>query len=176
LAEAFPRLRFVVQDSAEQINQSRSFLKSQVETIRTAIELGIYDHYSPQPVQHANVYLLRMVLHNHTDANAMRILAPLVLPLRTNPAARLLIVDTVLPEPAQVGCLDEALQQYRDLTMQQVFNTRKRSLVEFHRILDAASDSTGRLVVKNICRTPRSALSVMEIAYQAYTNGHRLGS
>ncbi|KAL4751922.1 O-methyltransferase-domain-containing protein [Aspergillus terricola var. indicus] len=176
LAEAFPSLRFVVQDSAEQINQSRSFLKSQLESVRSAIELGIHNHCDEQPIQHADVYLLRMVLHNHTDANAIRILAPLVRPLRTNPAARLLIADTVLPEPGDVGCLDEALQRYRDLTMQQVFNTRERSLAEFQRLLDAVSDSAGQLVVENIRRSPGSALSVIEVSYHAYTNGHKVDS
>ncbi|KAJ5151389.1 uncharacterized protein N7482_010641 [Penicillium canariense] len=172
LAEAFPRLRFVVQDTAEQTNQSRSFIKSQPEPIRSAIEVASHDHYSSQPIQNANVYLLRMVLHNHSDANATRVLASLVQPLRANPAARLLIIDTVLPEPGQAGVMDDALQRYRDLTMQQVFNTKERDLAEFQQILDAAGDGAGGLVVQNVRRSPGSALSVIEVAYQTYVNGN----
>ncbi|KAJ6127770.1 hypothetical protein N7471_008987 [Penicillium samsonianum] len=176
LAEAFPRLRFVVQDTAEQTNQSRSFLKSQPGPIHSAIETTVYDHYSPQPIQNANVYLLRMVLHNHVDDNAIRILTPLVQPLRSNPTARLLIIDTVIPEPGQVGVLDDALQRYRDLTMRQVFNTKERDLTEFQRILDATSDGAGRLAVQKVRRSPGSALSVIEVAYQSYANGNGNGN
>lgn len=139
-------------------------LKSQLESVRSAIELGIYNHCDEQPIQNTDIFLLRMVLHNHTNANAIRILAPLVRPLQTNPAVWLLIVDAVLPEPGDDGCLDEALQRYRDLTMQEVFNTRERSLTEFQRLLDVISDSARQLVVKNLRRSPASALSVIDVS------------
>lgn len=117
-----------------------------------------------------------MVLHNHVDANAIRILTPLVQPLRSNPTARLLIIDTVIPEPGQVGVLDDALQRYRDLTMRQVFNTKERDLTEFQRILDATSDGAGRLAVQKVRKSPGSALSVIEVAYQSYANGNGNGN
>lgn len=176
LAEAFPRLQFVVQDTAEQANQSRSALKLQPEPVRSAIDVSVHDHFNSQPVQNADVYLMRMVLHTYGDDTAIRILAPLVQPLRSNPDARLLIVDTVLPEPGQVGALDDALQRYRDLTMHQVFNTKERDLSEFQRLLDAVSDEQGQLVIQNIRRSPGSALSTIEIAYQRYSNGYTNGN
>lgn len=161
----------MVQDSQDQIEVSRAFLRAKPESIRSRIGLSAYNHnVSLQPVKDANVYMLRMILHNQTDADATRVLANMLPVLKANMAARLLIVDTVLPEPGSAGILDEALERYRDLTMKQNFNTTEREVNEWHSLLEKVGDGAGRLSICNIEKSPGSALSCIEVAYQPYDN------
>ena len=112
-----------------------------------------------------------MVLHNWPDAEAIKILINLLPALKTNATNRLLIMDTILPDPGTVDAVDESLMRYRDLTMMQVFNTKERELSEFKDLFEKAGDHEGRLILKNVRKSPGSALSVIEVAYQAHADG-----
>ena len=156
------------------IANSPNLSNAQPPGIRNRIKVFPHNFFQPQPIRNANIYLLRMVLHNHTDAEAIDILSNLILALKSSPSARLLIMDTVLPDPGSVGAVDEALMRYRDLTMMQVFNTKERDLGEFRQLFDKASsavnanpnDGEGRLVVKKMGRAVGSALTMMEVAWE----------
>lgn len=159
------------------IANSPNLSNAQPKAIRNRIKTFPHNFFQPQPIRNANVYLMRMVLHNHTDAESVEILSHLVPALKSSPSARLLIMDTVLPDPGSVGAVDEALMQYRDLTMTQVFNTKERELGEFEGLFEKASsagngngnEGEGRLVLKKMGRAVGSALSMMEVAW--VTNG-----
>ncbi|KMU79287.1 aflatoxin biosynthesis protein [Coccidioides immitis RMSCC 3703] len=146
LAESYPALSFIIQDTPETVGNCRGLLRSQPENVRKRITTAAHRALEPQTVTNADVYLLRMVLHNHTDDEASRILANLVPALKQNPSARILIVDTLLPEPGSIGIVDEGLARYRDMTMMEVFNTKERDRQEFEDILNKASDGEGKLV------------------------------
>lgn len=164
------------------IANSPNLSNAQPKAIRNRIKTFPHNFYQAQPIRNANVYLMRMVLHNHTDAESVEIISNLVPALKSSPSARLLIMDTVLPEPGTVGAVDEALMRYRDLTMTQVFNTKERELGEFEELLENASSAgngnggEGRLVLKKVGRAVGSALSMIEVAWEStLTNGTTAG-
>ena len=139
-----------------------------------------HNYHSKQPIRNAHVYLMRMVLHNLTDVESIELLSTLVPALRSSPSSRLLVMDTVLPDPGSVGAVDEGLMRYRDLTMRQVFNTKERELSEFKELFEKASgagkgdanEGEGSLVIKKIGRSVGSALSMIEVAWEMdSTNG-----
>ena len=162
------------------IANSPNLISTQPQAIRNRIKSFPHNFFNPQPIRNANVYLLRMVLHNHTDTEAIEIISNLVPALKPSPSTRLLIMDTVLPDPGSVGAVDEALMRYRDLTMRQVFNTKERELGEIKELLVKASsagavnanEGEGRLVLKRVERAVGSALSMMEVVWETdLTNG-----
>ena len=168
------------------IANSPNLSNAQPKAIRNRIKTFPHNFFHPQPIRNANVYLMRMVLHNHTDDESVEILSNLVPALKSSPSARLLIMDTVLPNPGSVGAVDEALMRYRDLTMMQVFNTKERELGEFEELFEKASSAgngngngnggEGRLVLKKMGRAVGSALSMMEVAWESsLTNGTTTG-
>ncbi|EMD00436.1 hypothetical protein BAUCODRAFT_566140 [Baudoinia panamericana UAMH 10762] len=172
LAEAYPKLRFLVQDSAEQIEHSRAFLRAQTGAIRSRIELAVHTVFKMQPVTNASVYLLRMSLHTRPAAEVKRVLACLLPAVKANANARILVVETVIPLPGSCGILDEALERYRDLVMKQCFNTIERELPEWHAMLGSIADAEGHLEIVNVEKSPGSALSSLEVKYQRHhTNG-----
>jgi hypothetical protein len=70
LAEAFPKLRFIVQDLPQVIGTRKDELSS---LIRDRIEFMPYDMFTEQPVKGADVYLFRYVLHNWPDEYCIKI-------------------------------------------------------------------------------------------------------
>ncbi|KAL8740131.1 MAG: hypothetical protein Q9190_007137 [Brigantiaea leucoxantha] len=166
LANAFPKLRFVVQDLPDTIADTRTYLSPQPESVRSRITTQGHNFFTPEKYKGADVYLLRMILHDWPAAEATNILKNLLDALKANPKTRLLIMDTVLPVPGSIGATEEALLRVRDLTMIQAFNSKERELGEFTDLFDKASDGEGKLVLKNTIKPPGSVMSVMEVAYQ----------
>jgi len=164
LAQAFPHLKLVVQDLSDTIKNSRGLLAVQPQEIRSRITAAEHNFFEPQPHVPGAVYILRMLLHNWCDAEATKILASLLPAMKSNPTARILIIDTLLPEPGTVDSVSEAMMRYRDMTMIQVFNTKERDLDEFKALLGNASDHEAKLVLKRIQHHPGSTLSVLEVS------------
>ncbi|KAG0644952.1 O-methyltransferase [Hyphodiscus hymeniophilus] len=163
LAEAFPHLKLLVQDFPDTIKHSHGLLAVQSQEIRSRITTAEHNIFEPQPHVPGAVYILRMLLHNWCDAEATKILASLLPAMKSNPSARILIIDTLLPEPGTVDSVSEAMMRYRDMTMMQVFNTKERDLDEFKALFEQASDHEARLVLKSIRHHPGSTLSVLEV-------------
>lgn len=99
LGAAFPKLRFIVEDLPETIAGSNGILSRHSEEIRSRITVHGHNFFTPQPISYGRVYLLRMILHDWPDAEALTILANHLEVLKANPASRLVIMDTVLPVP-----------------------------------------------------------------------------
>lgn len=112
-----------------------------------------------------------MILHDWPASDAPKILRNHLDALKTNPRARLVIMDTVLPLPGSISVVEEALLRVRDLTMIQTFNSKERELGEFTELFAQAADNEGCLILKKIVKPPGSAMSVMEVAYQAHQPG-----
>jgi hypothetical protein len=56
-----------------------------------------HDFFTPQPVQHAQMYYIRRVMHDWQDEEAVKILSNIVPAMA--PDSRIIISDTALPEP-----------------------------------------------------------------------------
>lgn len=169
VATAHPQIRFVVQDSAETLPNSRGLLRLQPVSVRNRIETKVHDHFDVQPTQNADIYMFRMALHNHSDEESVRIVKAVLPALKQNPAARLLIIDTVLSENPGVNgdARTEAMERYRDMVMLQVFASKERSLDEFKAILHAAGDGNGSLAILSVKKSPGATISTIEIGYNA---------
>ena len=60
-----------------------------------------HDFLKPQPIEGADVYLLRMILHDWPDKYAIQILRNIVPAMR--PGARVILNESCVPEPGSVS-------------------------------------------------------------------------
>lgn len=170
LATAFGHLRFVVQDLPANAESGR---KSAAETLPDEVSSRLtfqgHDFTQPQPVRGADVYLLRMILHDWPDDKAAAILRNIVAAMDEN-KSRLLIMDTVLPSPGSVPAAVERIVRARDLTMMQAFNSSERDLDDWKRLL---SGTDTRLHLVGVNQPFGSAMSVLEVVLNSVlpTNG-----
>ena len=99
LVKSFPNLQCIVQDRMDVIKNVRLSTSDQ-----DAISLAAYDFLEPQYVK-GDVYLLRWILHNWSDKYCIKILRNQICCLR--PGAKILIMETILPEPNSLPLLQE---------------------------------------------------------------------
>lgn len=102
IAEAFPSLRFIVQDRPDVIQESSS--QRLPDTVKDRVEFMAHDFTRPQTVT-GDVYLYRHIFHNWPDAYVVEILRQLVSAMKLG--ARVLINETLLPEPGTASLTRE---------------------------------------------------------------------
>ncbi|KAJ7174961.1 O-methyltransferase [Mycena crocata] len=97
IVKRYPTLRVVVQDLAHTIDEAKvHWAKNFVEHVTSGmVEFQDHDFFNPQPVENADVFLLRYIMHNWDDARAIEILKHLRQVAR--PGTRLIIVEKILP-------------------------------------------------------------------------------
>jgi len=162
LAEKFPHLKFVVQDLQNNVdNGKKALAASSNASLLNRITFQGHDFMQPQPVKDADVYLLRMILHDWPDAQAADIVQNIVEVMKGRPNSRLLIMDTVLPKPGSVPVSIERLVRVRDMTMMQSFNSKERHLDDWKALL---ADVNHKLQLVNLVQPFGSAMSVLEVA------------
>lgn len=133
--------------------------QSQVpDSIRSRITFQGHDFFHPQPVRDADVYLLRMILHDWPREEAQKILSHLAASLRSG--ARILVMDTVLPNPGTVPVSEEALLRVRDMTMMQTFNSHERGMDEWEELVQAADPA---LNISHAIQPVGSAMTILEV-------------
>lgn len=151
LAEAFPNLRFVVQDIPEVVATGPRILAELASerqdenwmSLASRVTFAAHNFFDPQPQLESHtttaVYLLRKVLHDWPFSLAHDILQRLATVIHDNPerSARIIIMDTVLPSPGSLDPYNEACLRVRDLTMLQCFNSKERELSEWEALLDS---------------------------------------
>ncbi|KAG4255282.1 hypothetical protein FPRO04_03815 [Fusarium proliferatum] len=157
LATAFPLLNLVIEDLPEPIDNAKTRLSELPSDIKSRIEIKAYDFFTPQPVKNADVYLLRTILHDWPDADAIKIIQGIGAAM--GPSSRLLIMDMVLPKPGSGSVTFEAALRQKDLTMIQCFNAQEREVEEWKALLTKADP---RLKIQAIERPAGSELSVIE--------------
>lgn len=157
LAKAFDQPRFVVQDLPEALSGAEDALKLNEPDVASRIKYMQHSFFEPQPIKDADVYLLRMIIHDWPDADALKILTHLRDSLK-KPGARILIMDTVLPRPGTIPALEERKLRVRDLTMMQVFNAKEREREDWEILLFKAG-----LEILDSRHPPGSVMSVLEV-------------
>ncbi|KAK8021231.1 O-methyltransferase- family 2 [Apiospora arundinis] len=123
IAEAFPKLKFVVQDLKGM--RSSEALTSVPRSLRDRVELTIHDFFDVQPVV-AEAYFFRHVFHSFTDKYSVKILQSLVPALRKG--AKIIINDGMIPEPGTLPYVNERGIRTLDVIMLTVTNSREREL------------------------------------------------
>ncbi|KAK9775323.1 putative O-methyltransferase domain-containing protein [Seiridium cardinale] len=174
LARAFPGLRAIVQDRVEVVQRARAENAPGLIEEGLGVTFEIHDFFTPQPVRpqgwedqgRGDVYLLRQILHDWGDEEAIKILRHLASALeRSGPDARLIVMDTVLPLPGQGSSrTEEARLRVRDLTMLQAHNAHERSKTQWQGLLERAHPA---LRIKRIVQPFKSLMAILEVAFEA---------
>lgn len=160
LATEFSHLTFTVQDLPANAESGRkAAAESLPAEIVSRVTFQAHDFNQAQPVQGADVYLLRMILHDWPDVVATKILQNIVAAMDEK-KSRLLIMDTVLPTPGSVPVSVERIVRVRDLTMLQVFNSKERELDDWKHLLSLVDR---RLRLVNVIQPFGSTMSVLEV-------------
>jgi len=100
LVKRFNRLSLIVQDMERVVENL-----TPPEDLQERVKLIPHDFFSPQPVQGADVYYLRWILHNWADKFAMLILCAPIPALK--PGAWVILQETLIPEPGEVALWKE---------------------------------------------------------------------
>lgn len=158
LAKAYPKLKLVVEDLLGPISNARTQIGELPEEVKSRIDVVEYDFFTEQPRKGADVYVLRTILHDWSDPDAVRILRRIVEGM--GPSSRLLIMDMVLPKPGSGSRTFEATLRQKDLTMIQTFNAKERDLDEWKALL---TDADPRLGIRAVARPDGCEHSVIEV-------------
>ena len=130
-------------------------------SVASRISFQEHDFFKSQPVDKANIYLLRMILHDWADADAVIILRQLVSAMDSH--SRLIIMDSVLPRAGSIPSAQERMLRVRDMTMLEAFNSLERDEEDWRRLLATADQG---LTLRDIQEPRGSTLSVLEIVYK----------
>lgn len=160
LARAFENLHFIVQDLPEVIETSKRQAVGLENDIQNRVTFEGYSFVDQQPVQDADVYLLRMILHDWADQEARIILQNVHDAMK--PGARLIIMDTASPDSGTISPPQESQLRVRDLTMRETFNAHEREMEEWANLL---KDVDQDWCIKGAVSPFGSKLSVMEVAF-----------
>ena len=95
--------KFVIQDLEKTVEEGRNSLPSDM---KTRVTFQVHDIFTPQPVE-ADIYLLRIVLHDHTDENVLKILRNLLPAMKDG--SRIIINDITVPLPNGMHRIEERL-------------------------------------------------------------------
>ncbi|EFQ36626.1 O-methyltransferase [Colletotrichum graminicola] len=163
-AVADQRMTFVVQDLPEVVARARGRDNDAVPV--ALIESGRlafmeHDLFAPQPVTDADIYLLRMILHDWSDDKCVEILRHIAAALEGRPAARLLVMDTVLPPSREWPSVVERPMRSMDLQMALMTNAKERDLGEFEALFRRAD---ARFSICNVVKPVGSLMSLLEVA------------
>ncbi|TKX25775.1 O-methyltransferase-like protein 7 [Elsinoe australis] len=163
LAQAYPHLNFIVEDLPETIANSKKAFESHPAKAEVGSRLRFQEHdfFKPQPVTDGDIYLLRMIIHDWPDSEAIKILGHIQAGLQ-KPGARVIIMDTILPEPGSIPVLQERQLRVRDLTMIQVFNAKERELEDWKQLTSKVG-----LQVQNSTQPSGSVMGVLTVGLKA---------
>ncbi|KAL4902137.1 hypothetical protein BDW74DRAFT_186935 [Aspergillus multicolor] len=162
LAKQFPNLRFTVQDTPSMITGAAAETLAGVPPdVSDRVEFVAHDFFTDQTTQ-ADVYLLRNVLHNWSDAYAVRILRALIPGLR--PGSRIIIHDRVLPKPGTMHRMKERAIREMDLWMLTLCNSREREEADWRELFSKADSRFAYAEVK-IWTPLGAAMSIIEIVW-----------
>ena len=117
LAQSFPDLKFIVQDLPAVV-KAVDAKRPVPSELADRVTFMAHDMFKEQPVS-ADVYLYRWVFHDWPDSYVVKILRQLIPALK--PGARVIINDTILPEPNTLSELQERKVRYEpfDIYIQQ---------------------------------------------------------
>jgi hypothetical protein len=117
IAQAFPDLSCIVQDLPEVVEKAKASL---ISDLQDRVTFMTHDFFTEQPVQGADVYLMRWILHDWSDKYAIRILQALVPALKSG--SKIVLHEYILPEPGQTPTI-------KDTTLRWVYQDRKHIIL-----------------------------------------------
>ncbi|KAF5516137.1 O-methyltransferase aurJ [Colletotrichum siamense] len=170
VATKFPRLKFIVQDLPETVAAAQKAFEADEKldaAVKSQIQFMSHDFFKAQPVVDADVYFLRMIIHDWPDRDARIILQQLREVLEKRPNARVVIMDTLLPPPGSTTVLHEQQLRVRDLMMMQVFNARERELDDWKVLLNEVG-----MQITHLEQPEDSVMGLLTVQLKPTTNGN----
>ncbi|KAF8986554.1 S-adenosyl-L-methionine-dependent methyltransferase [Cyathus striatus] len=150
LKKEYPDLLFVVQDLQRQIIDAKHFWDTNdpEAIVSGKVKLQVHDFFTPQPIHDAAVYVLRVVIHDWPDAEAIKILS--LLRSAASNRSKLVIFDNIarhtcddpetktissnkIPKPllSNLGVGGSGFETSLDMQMLTLFNGKERTGREF---------------------------------------------
>ncbi|KAK8123895.1 hypothetical protein PG999_003813 [Apiospora kogelbergensis] len=158
LARQFPTLNFIVQDLQSVVKAAKCDVPADVAG---RVQFMTHDFLTEQPVQGADVYFFRWILHNWSDKYCIKILRNHIPALRKG--TKIVINDNVLPEPGVMSNWQENRLRSMDLTMTEIQNSHERELDDWKQIIRTASPG---FVFQWAKQPPGSNLWIMVVEWQ----------
>ncbi|RKK94328.1 hypothetical protein BFJ68_g15204 [Fusarium oxysporum] len=156
IAQAFPNLKFIVQDLPQ---LQTSFGEQLPAEIKSRVNFEPHDFLQPQNTQ-GDVYMLKMVLHDWPDKYAANILRHLVPHLESG--SRILLVEAVAPPDTAAlpfATLSHMLNA-TDMHMLQFFNSQERNLQDWTNLFAKVDE---RLTLTYVSEVPGSVHQFLEV-------------
>ena len=185
LARKFPELNIVVQDMPK---VQPVFEADVPDELRSRVSFVSHDLHQPQTTQ-ADIYMLKLILHDYPETEASKILRALVPALR--PGNRVVIIEYIgkvdtngeedksskegeaaakeeeKKEPAAPApALPRSIQQMgtaTDLRMMALFNAKERPAESYRDIIRAADD---RFEIVSLKANPLTFFAVIEVVWR----------
>ena len=129
------------------------------DRFRDRIQFQEHDFFEDNPVVDADAFLVRSVLHDWPDQDAVRILRKLISAMK--PKAKLFIVDSVVPPPGAISASMEKTIRLLDMIMFTMMNSKERTVDDWKELLQRTGTSAQ---IIGIHTPPGSALSIIEVA------------
>ncbi|KIY00481.1 uncharacterized protein Z520_04166 [Fonsecaea multimorphosa CBS 102226] len=161
LAERFPALHFVVQDLPEVEDAFNALIPT---SLKSRVTFQRHDFMTPQPLHNADVFLLRHVLHDWSDAIAIKILRNLINGLggTMKNGARIIVSDNVMPPVGVSPPPIERLTTTADLQMWTVCNALERRKEDWIELFKEVDD---RLETVAFVQPEGSSDTVIEVVF-----------
>ncbi|KAI0068103.1 S-adenosyl-L-methionine-dependent methyltransferase [Artomyces pyxidatus] len=146
LHKAYPHLKYILQDLEPVIGDAKKFWDAQSPKSITdgSVTLQAQDFFQPQTVKNADVYFLRLILHDWPDSANVKILKNIR--AVAAPSTKLIIFDSIMPhacpEPggpppppfpllANLGLPIGGFLTMMDMQMLNIINGQERTLNQF---------------------------------------------
>ncbi|OHX00095.1 sterigmatocystin 8-o-methyltransferase [Colletotrichum incanum] len=166
LAKNFPNLRITVQDLP---NCQSSFDENIPEELKGRVNFQPHSFFEPQPLQ-ADLYMIKLILHDWPDAESIKILQGLRPALR--PGAKVLFIDYVGKQgdveenAAAAAALPKSIQQMgtsTDLRMMALFSAKERPVDAWRQLFKKADE---RYELKRVEANPLSFFVIIEAVWR----------
>lgn len=154
IAACNPGLKFIVQDSNTALAEEVDMAK-----LGDRLQFMAYDFFAPQTVE-GDVYLLRRILHHHSDRDAVLILKAQLDAARKRPGMRIVVMDNIAIHSGTLSTLEERKTRTLDIAMMALFNSVERDLNDWKELFRMADP---KLKLVNVNTPIGSALTVMEL-------------
>jgi len=166
LARAFPNLKFIIQDREPICRVGEKHWDSEIPSARRLGRVQFQEHnfYDAQPVKNADVFYMRMIMHDYPDKICITILKHLR--AAAKPTTQLVITDNVIayaceessantipgaarelpPAPLLANYGQANIVPYlMDIHMMGILGGRERTVTQFREILEASGWKLARV-------------------------------
>lgn len=155
LAKAAPNLHITVQDLPEPTKLGQASLPAE---LKDRIDFQPHNFLTPNPVHGADIYLLRFIIHDWPDQDALTILRNIIPCM--SPGSRILIADSVMVDSSKVSPMREKFSRFLDVIMMALYNAKERNETQWRDLIKAADP---QLQITRIIKPVGSGFELIEV-------------